>query len=704
MEIAVTFLVPTEIRFQHDTWKRSPCPGAELSVVHTARSLAQAEGLAVHVLSPGLELGTYDNVYYAPDPGSRGRRRGITVHVRDYNSLPDPLQGRHVLWVHDTSREILSLMAAGTTLRDMLMRFDALVFVSAWHRREVLAAAGLPEGSLTTAVAYHPLPDTPMVTEKKQARLIHTAHPRKAILHVLDAFAHVVKSRPDAELVLCGHPEIYQSPYLDAHGKPVTLAGLADQLPGDVRARVIVLPQSLPQESLLTEVGRAEILLHPDTSTETGATTVLEAMAVGTVPVVSDVGCLPELCWGRGLVVPAFNRSVFAESVADATLALLDCPRSRSAMAAEALGFGRSRSDRQTICEPWLRLFRSLTGVCPDPGPVPKQEKRTFVACSDPGAERHHPTWDDLVNQSPDAWVTHSSLWFDSCERHLGNGFSDWELLVDAQSVVGIIPLVEYDGVLVSGAIEPSGPLLSSRTGFGEAGRAAEMLVCRLEEKAARHQRLLVLRFGVFGRGGFPAQTHPFIAPLLDRKFEVAIQQAHVFRRGWSWVTHASSRLRTQIRSAGRWTEIVAAESEDQCTIAYQLYTSHNEKKRSFSLSCDALRALLSAGYLRTKLCVLHGAFVGFSYSLVFGDAASVLAWGVEDDALADGVAKVLVARTIQSLLEEVHVVEVGTVFDAGEYSNISEFYRRLGGGRAAYMVARKDYARKPDPFTYAVI
>lgn len=77
---------------------------------------------------------------------------------------------------------------------------------------------------------------------------------------------------------------------------------------------------------------------------------------------------------------------------------------------------------------------------------------------------------------------------------------------------------------------------------------------------------------------------------------------------------------------------------------------------------------------------------------------------GVEDDALTHGVAKVLMARTIQSLLEEVHVVEVGTVFDAGEYSNISEFYRRLGGGRAAYMVARKDYARKPDTFTYAVV
>lgn len=55
-------------------------------------------------------------------------------------------------------------------MRDMLLRFDALVFVSSWHRREVLAAAGLPEGSLVTAVAYHPLPDVTMVTEKRQAK------------------------------------------------------------------------------------------------------------------------------------------------------------------------------------------------------------------------------------------------------------------------------------------------------------------------------------------------------------------------------------------------------------------------------------------------------------------------------------------------------------------------------------------------------
>lgn len=704
MDTKVTFLVPTQIQFKHDTWKLLPCPGAELAVIHTARALACEQNLRVAVVSRSVDSGQFDGVKYSSEFESVDQSPGITVHVRDYNARPDPREGHHVLWIHDTSREICSLLDEGVDLRDVLKRFDGLVFVSEWHKTEVLSAAGLTETELEAVAAYHPLPAAPRGIEKQRARLIHTAHPRKAIHHVLDAFVHVVKFRPDAELVLCGHPSIYQQAYLDLRGQPVSLLNLVDGLPSHVRARIEVLPNSLPQQQLLREVARAEILLHPDTSVETGATTVLEAMAVGTIPVVSDLGCLPELCWQRGLVVSTINRSMFAESVADATIALLNCEKARSSLAREAVRFADLRSTQARICEPWLRLFGSIRGVLPTRAPVQGSRTLVYVDTSGFNTKSIRKSWEEFETITPDAWVTHSPLWYDECEQSLEGGTSTWELVCFEGEVIGISPLVQYNDTSISGAIEPSGPITSCATSFNDAREIADAIVSRLEARATHDQRTLVVRFGILGKSGLPAQIHHFIQPLTSRDFQIVAQQAHVFRQGWNWKKHASRRLRTQIRSVSKSTEVVIAQSASELRTAFQLYSAHSENKMTYALTWEALRSLHNAGRLETRLCLVRGIRVGFSYSLISGDTASVMAWGVTKEALREGAAKVLIADTIKCLLSTATVVEVGTVYETGEFADISEFYRRLGGGRASYLVAQKNCRQRSVQHSYPVV
>jgi glycosyltransferase involved in cell wall biosynthesis len=244
------------------------------------------------------------------------------VHVRDYwrraERVPNS-QLRHILWSQDTIKEALSL-GPGRQIEDLrqhMRSFDLHILPSHWLQSEFRSADLIDSKSV---VIHQPVPSPPPRELERHRLIVHTAHPRKCLPLVLRAWRRLRHLLPEWRILILGGPEIYQEINFMHCGLTMSVRQLVTDILGSNEPSVQVMPP-VSQEVVLSVLRRSEILLHPDLSIETGATTVLEGMASGAVPVVSDHGCLPELCEGRGLICTS-RGSGFLSSVCTAVLSL----------------------------------------------------------------------------------------------------------------------------------------------------------------------------------------------------------------------------------------------------------------------------------------------------------------------------------------------------------------------------------------------
>jgi len=86
---------------------------------------------------------------------------------------------------------------------------------------------------------------------------------------------------------------------------------------------------------------------------------LLEAMAAGAVPVVSDLPALREVVEDHrnGIVVPERSAQAWAEAIRS----LLRDPASIETMSRAARATIRDRHDLSTVAQSYLELFRSVT-------------------------------------------------------------------------------------------------------------------------------------------------------------------------------------------------------------------------------------------------------------------------------------------------------------------------------------------------------
>ncbi len=115
-------------------------------------------------------------------------------------------------------------------------------------------------------------------------------------------------------------------------------------------------------ESIADVLGRAKILLLTS-DTEGRTLAVLEAMACGAVPVVTDVGDLREaLDDGRaGILVPRVtDEETLADSLASAAAGLLEDVQRRVALATHAQEFVRLEHDPERTREEWRELLDAV--------------------------------------------------------------------------------------------------------------------------------------------------------------------------------------------------------------------------------------------------------------------------------------------------------------------------------------------------------
>jgi len=320
----IAIYAPTLLQLSPFKPVRRPLAGAELSMLNLRRML-ELQGHKVvcftNLYGPAADFSLRNFIDFREQGFELviySRTYGQKLGVRGTNT-------RRVLWLHDTVDEAAYLVDGGIgALGKLLGQYDHFVFVSAWQRLQYQSCFpnGIAWSEKSTSV-WHFLPE--VTAQRNEGRIfdvIHTAHPRKALAAVLEIYDLLLEMRPTLRLALVDASEIYQDDHFFYKGRLTTLSAVLKTRYGGTGPPFTVL-NAMSQYELIRLLAKCEVFLHPDQSTETGATTLLEAIRAGCATVVSDLGCLPEMASAVGSVLPMPGK-VEMKTYANAALKVLD--------------------------------------------------------------------------------------------------------------------------------------------------------------------------------------------------------------------------------------------------------------------------------------------------------------------------------------------------------------------------------------------
>jgi glycosyltransferase involved in cell wall biosynthesis len=215
--------------------------------------------------------------------------------------------------VYPRTQPLLTRLVFHTLVRASGRTADAILTMSEASRRDLVRTLGLPDEKLHVTLLAANDPPAPLPTEvadeivarRGAARpyflYVGALHPRKNLPRVLEAFARVRREAPEATLVIVGPPSWGASDVLrrvlERTGDGVTFTGFISD--ADLRA--------------LYE--RAHALVFPSLYEGFGLPP-LEAMAVGTPVLTSNVSSLPEVVGDAALQVDPTSVDAIADAMA----------------------------------------------------------------------------------------------------------------------------------------------------------------------------------------------------------------------------------------------------------------------------------------------------------------------------------------------------------------------------------------------------
>lgn len=261
-----------------------------------------------------LLLGRPFDVAHSPHPlllPCRDAASVVTIHDLDFLAHPERTGG-------EVRRDYPALVQAHAS------RADQIIVSSAHTAGEVHQRLGVPRTSISVcragAPAWQPRAETPTTGP---ILFVGTLEPRKNVGGLLDAYARLLESRPDApELVIAGRATQAAAPWIARIGKP--------PLQGHVRHLGYVDDQV--RRSLYE---RARLLVLPSFHEGFGLP-IVEAMTVGVPVVASNRGAIPEVLGDAGLLVEPED----ADGLAGAMERMLYDAR----LAAQAVAWGFRRA------------------------------------------------------------------------------------------------------------------------------------------------------------------------------------------------------------------------------------------------------------------------------------------------------------------------------------------------------------------------
>lgn len=250
----------------------------------------------------------------------------LLPHRFDLLHSPDfipPLRGarRHVITIHDlTFLRYPQFLTCDSRryyngqIRRAANQADHIVTVSQASRRDIVELLQVPQERITTQhhgvdASFRPLPADTLTLHRKQLDLpetfllfVGTFEPRKNITGLLEAWRRLRAQLPDAP--------------------PIVLAGRRGWLFDETLQRIhdmqlaehIIWRQDAPQHLLPALYNLATALVLPSFYEGFGLP-ALEAMACGTLPIVSNVSSLPEVVGEVGLQVDPADPDALAAAM-----------------------------------------------------------------------------------------------------------------------------------------------------------------------------------------------------------------------------------------------------------------------------------------------------------------------------------------------------------------------------------------------------
>ena len=153
--------------------------------------------------------------------------------------------------------------------------------------------------------------------------------PEKGVHLLLEAFAQVSASHPDARLELIGPQDLSPKQFVDPFGRDPLIDQISEfyQSPDSFRAKLAAIAQPLgprvsfrgpiPNDVMEGELARAGIFVFASLWEEPFGIPVIEAMAAGLPVVVTRSGALPEIVEHgvTGIVVPRGDVTALANAI-----------------------------------------------------------------------------------------------------------------------------------------------------------------------------------------------------------------------------------------------------------------------------------------------------------------------------------------------------------------------------------------------------
>ena len=167
-----------------------------------------------------------------------------------------------------------------------------IVCVSNWQKSQFVKYLKVPEQKIT--VIRNGVADYFKFSNNKEKTLIYASTPFRGLKYLPYIFRRVLSKHPDAKLKVFSGMKLYgQEDSLDFKQIYHSLQHTPNTY----------YSEPIPHEELAKEFQKAMILAYPNIWEETSCVTLIEAMASGCYPVISDIGALPETANGYGNVV-----------------------------------------------------------------------------------------------------------------------------------------------------------------------------------------------------------------------------------------------------------------------------------------------------------------------------------------------------------------------------------------------------------------
>lgn len=160
---------------------------------------------------------------------------------------------------------------------------DKVITLSKIHHDDIKAVYGLKSEIIGHGIW---LDEVVTDVEKDPYRLIYASTPFRGLERIPALFKKIKEAEPRATIAICSSMGTYGLPEQDAEYSDLfrELEGMAG----------VELKGSLNQAELYSEMARASVFFYPCIWAETYCCVMDEAVAHGCIPVVTDLGALPE--------------------------------------------------------------------------------------------------------------------------------------------------------------------------------------------------------------------------------------------------------------------------------------------------------------------------------------------------------------------------------------------------------------------------